>query len=565
MAIVLIYFLVRSNAAALNLLAATKFNLLEDTDIHVHVNPSDLTKEGPSVGITIATALVSLFSNRGVRPDTAMTGEISLKGEVLAVGCIKEKIKAAHDYGIKRVILPESNMKDLEEVPSYIRGSMERDTRESGVKVAEEEYALLSPRKAKPLPLAEEDLEIDSYGNCSNLLAGKSIGLTCRSSGGGLVIHVDTLKFGGKGDLQRTGLLRPFMFESIAVALSWVRSNAAALNLLAATKFNLLEDTDIHVHVHPSDLTKEGPSVGIAIATALVSLFSNRGVRPDTAMTGEISLKGEVLAVGCIKETIKAAHDYGIKRVILPESNMKELEEVPSYIRRSMERDTRESGVKVAKEEYALQSPRKAKPLPLAEEDMEIDSYGNCSNLLPGKSIGLTCRSSGGGLVIHVDTLKFGGKGDLQRTGLLGPFMFESIAVALSWVRSNAAALNLLAATKFNLLEDTDIHVHVHPSDLTKEGPSVGIAIATALVSLFSNRGVRPDTSMTGEISLKGEVLAVGCIKEKIKAAHDYGIKRVILPESNMKDLEEVPSYIRRSMEILSVAKMEDVLKHAFE
>ncbi|XP_077237288.1 lon protease homolog 2, peroxisomal-like [Tasmannia lanceolata] len=239
-------------------------------------------------------------------------------------------------------------------------------------------------------------------------------------------------------------------------------------------------------------------------------------------------------------------------------------------------RDTRESGVKVAEEEDALLSSkdvhRMAKPLPLAarrangaDNEMEIDSYGTCSNLHPGKSIGLTFLSSGGGLVIHVDTLKFGGKGVLQRTGLLGPVMSESIAVALSWVRSNAAALNLLAATKFDLLEDRDIHVHVRPSDLTKDGPSVGMAFATAFVSLFSNRGVRPNTAMTGEISLNGEILAVGCIKEKIEAAHAYGIKRVILPQSNLKDSYAVPSHIRRGMEILPVAKMEDVLKHAFE
>jgi len=132
-------------------------------------------------------------------------------------------------------------------------------------------------------------------------------------------------------------------------------------------------------------------------------------------------------------------------------------------------------------------------------------------------------------------------------------------------VRARAADLNLSPTSDINLLESRDIHIHFPAGAVPKDGPSAGVTLVTSLVSLFSNRKVRADTAMTGEMTLRGLVLPVGGVKDKVLAAHRYGIKRVILPERNLKDLTEVPSPILSGMEILLVKRIEEVLDHAFE
>ncbi|CAK9173350.1 unnamed protein product [Ilex paraguariensis] len=132
------------------------------------------------------------------------------------------------------------------------------------------------------------------------------------------------------------------------------------------------------------------------------------------------------------------------------------------------------------------------------------------------------------------------------------------------WVRSRAAELKL-AAADISLLEGRDIHIHFPAGAVPKDGPSAGVTLVTSLVSLFSQRRVRADTAMTGEMTLRGLVLPVGGIKDKVLAAHRYGIKRVILPERNLKDLVEVPSPVLASLEILPAKRMEDVLEQALE
>ncbi|GJZ25647.1 lon protease homolog 2, peroxisomal-like protein isoform X2 [Tanacetum coccineum] len=131
-------------------------------------------------------------------------------------------------------------------------------------------------------------------------------------------------------------------------------------------------------------------------------------------------------------------------------------------------------------------------------------------------------------------------------------------------VRARAAELNL-ASTESNLLEGRDVHIHFPAGAVPKDRPSAGVTLVTSLVSLFSRRRIRSDTSMTGEMTLRGLVLPVGGVKDKVLAAHRYGLKRVILPERNLKDLVEVPAAVLGSMEILLAKRMEDVLEHAFE
>ncbi|MQM04116.1 hypothetical protein Taro_036910 [Colocasia esculenta] len=182
----------------------------------------------------------------------------------------------------------------------------------------------------------------------------------------------------------------------------------------------------------------------------------------------------------------------------------------------------------------------------------------------PGVSIGLVWTSFGGE-VQFVEATMMVGKGDLHLTGQLGDVIKESAQIALTWVRTRAVDLKLSAAGEKNLLDNRDIHIHFPAGAVPKDGPSAGVTLVTSLVSLFSQKKVRADTAMTGEMTLRGLVLPVGGVKDKVLAANRYGIKRVILPERNFKDLVEVPSSILAGMEILLAKRIEDVLEQAFE
>ncbi|KAJ9135140.1 hypothetical protein P3X46_032354 [Hevea brasiliensis] len=182
----------------------------------------------------------------------------------------------------------------------------------------------------------------------------------------------------------------------------------------------------------------------------------------------------------------------------------------------------------------------------------------------PGISVGLVWTTFGGE-VQFVEATAMVGKGELHLTGQLGDVIKESAQIALTWVRARATDLKLAAAHEINLLEGRDIHIHFPAGAVPKDGPSAGVTLVTALVSLFSQRKVRADTAMTGEMTLRGLVLPVGGIKDKILAAHRYGIRRVILPERNLKDLVEVPAAVLSNLEIFLAKRMEDVLEQAFE
>ncbi|XAR70586.1 Endopeptidase La [Bertholletia excelsa] len=182
----------------------------------------------------------------------------------------------------------------------------------------------------------------------------------------------------------------------------------------------------------------------------------------------------------------------------------------------------------------------------------------------PGVSVGLVWTAFGGE-VQFVEAMVMVGKGDLHLTGQLGDVIKESAQIALTWVRARAVELKLASAEGINLLEGRDVHIHFPAGAVPKDGPSAGVTLVTSLVSLFSQRRVRADTAMTGEMTLRGLVLPVGGIKDKVLAAHRYGIKRVILPERNFKDLVEVPATVLASMEILLAKRIEDVLEQAFE
>ncbi len=177
-----------------------------------------------------------------------------------------------------------------------------------------------------------------------------------------------------------------------------------------------------------------------------------------------------------------------------------------------------------------------------------------------GVSTGLGWTPTGGDiLAIEVGLMK--GTGNLQLTGQLGGVMQESAKAALSYARSRANELRIAPA----IFAETDVHIHVPAGQTPKDGPSAGIALATALISAFTRRPVRRDVAMTGEITLRGHVLPVGGIKEKMLGAHRAGITDIVLPEENRKDLEELPTHVRDALTFHFVDRMPQVLAVALQ
>ncbi len=179
---------------------------------------------------------------------------------------------------------------------------------------------------------------------------------------------------------------------------------------------------------------------------------------------------------------------------------------------------------------------------------------------LAGVATGLAWTAAGGE-ILFIEVTKMPGKGQLVLTGQLGEVMKESAQAALSYVRSRADQLGIEA----NFLEKTDVHIHFPAGAIPKDGPSAGVTVFTALASLLTGIPCKGDVAMTGECTLRGLVLPVGGIKEKVLAAHRAGIKKCILPERNKKDLEEVPDQARKEMDFVFAAHMDDVLEHALE
>tara|TARA_Y100000748_G_scaffold89248_1_gene74170 strand:+ start:7650 stop:10061 length:2412 start_codon:yes stop_codon:yes gene_type:complete len=176
----------------------------------------------------------------------------------------------------------------------------------------------------------------------------------------------------------------------------------------------------------------------------------------------------------------------------------------------------------------------------------------------PGVVTGLAWTAAGGD-ILFIESTQMNGKGKLTLTGQLGDVMKESATAALTFVRSNANKFGI--NSEFN--ETSDIHVHVPAGAIPKDGPSAGVSMVTSLVSLLTGNPVKEKVAMTGEITLRGNVLPIGGVKEKVTAAHRSGIKEVILPDLNKKDLEDVPEHVAKDLNIHFAKEIIDVLKIA--
>lgn len=183
----------------------------------------------------------------------------------------------------------------------------------------------------------------------------------------------------------------------------------------------------------------------------------------------------------------------------------------------------------------------------------------------PGVVTGMAYNGVGGG-ILFIEVSQMPGKGHLQLTGSLGDVIKESAHIALSWVKSHGYEIGLTNSRGQNIMEKADVHIHMPSGGTPKDGPSAGIAMVCALVSMFSSETVPATTAMTGEFTLRGLVMPVGGIKEKVIAAHRAGVRKIIMPLRNQKDVvADVPSNVREDIEFVYASTIWEVLREAFE
>ena len=246
----------------------------------------------------------------------------------------------------------------------------------------------------------------------------------------------------------------------------------------------------------------------------------------------------------------------------------------PDAVRRIVRGYTREAGVRSLEREIATAARKVARRLAEGQRDAVRVTADNLAEYLgrprffdevaertsrPGIATGLAWTPTGGDVLFVEATMMPSSEERLVLTGMLGDVMRESAQAAVSYVRANAAALDIDP----KIFEGKTIHIHVPAGAIPKDGPSAGVTMVTALASLATRRPVRGDLAMTGEITLRGRVLPVGGIKEKMLAAHRAGIREVILPSRNEQDVEDVPEELRRELRFILVEDAEEVLKYA--
>jgi len=253
-----------------------------------------------------------------------------------------------------------------------------------------------------------------------------------------------------------------------------------------------------------------------------------------------------------------------------------ELEVTEAAIRGVIRYYTREAGVRSLEREISKICRKTVKSIQLKKVDGQVVvtednlndflgvrkyDYGRAEKKNQvGQVVGLAWTEVGGDL-LTIEATAMPGKGNIIRTGSLGDVMKESVEAARTVVRSRSARLGI----KDELFDKRDIHIHVPDGATPKDGPSAGAAMTTAFVSTLTGIPVRADVAMTGEITLRGEVTAIGGLKEKLLAAHRGGIKTVLIPEENVKDLQDIPENVKNQLEIVPVRWIDRVLEIALE
>ena len=274
------------------------------------------------------------------------------------------------------------------------------------------------------------------------------------------------------------------------------------------------------------------------------------------------------------EEKVKIAKQYLIPRQMKRNGlKAKDIRFSDLLIRRVIQGYTREAGVRELERTIGSLCRKVGKKIVLQDESLPalsaktLEKYLGPVKFLPmaeehpdavGRVNGLAWTMAGGE-VLDTEAVTIKGKGNLILTGQLGDVMKESAETAYTYIRSRAKELGL----KEDFYETLDTHIHLPEGAVPKDGPSAGITMATAMASAYTGRKVRGDTAMTGEITLTGEVLPIGGVKEKVLAANQFGIKQILLPEKNRRDLEELPESVREKLHFVYVKNVDDVLSHA--
>jgi ATP-dependent Lon protease len=274
------------------------------------------------------------------------------------------------------------------------------------------------------------------------------------------------------------------------------------------------------------------------------------------------------------EEKVEIAKKFLITRQ-LEESGLEEAELTftEKAIRRIINEYTYEAGVRNLEREIGrvcrkiarLKAEKKSYPSRIA--DTSIEKYlgppeFSATDAETEDQIGVATSiawTMGGGDIMPIEVALTEGKGNLQITGQIGEVMQESAHAAMTYLKSRAKTFGL----KSEVFEAVDVHIHVPEGAIPKDGPSAGITLATAMISAFTGRKVRKDVCMTGEVTLRGRVLQIGGVRNKVLAAHRNGLKTVLLPIKNEKDLVDVPKKVKSDLNLVFVKHMDDVLEAA--
>ncbi|KHF40972.1 endopeptidase La [Halalkalibacter okhensis] len=361
--------------------------------------------------------------------------------------------------------------------------------------------------------------------------------------------------------MKKAGSINPvFLLDEIDKMANDFRGDpsSALLEVLDPEQNNTFSD---HYIEEPYDLSK----------VMFITTANNIGTIPGPLLDRMeiISLAGytELEKINIAKDYLlpKQMKDHGLTKGML---QMKDeaIQKVVRYY-------TREAGVRNLERQLATLCRKTAKTIVTAEKKKVVLTAKKVEEMLGkprfryglaeeedqvGAATGLAYTTVGGD-TLSIEVSIAPGKGKLTLTGKLGDVMKESAQAAFSYIRSRSAELNI--DPDFN--EKNDIHIHVPEGATPKDGPSAGITMATALVSALTGRKVKKEVGMTGEITLRGRVLPIGGLKEKSMSAHRAGLKTILIPKDNEKDLEDVPESVRKDLHFILVSHLDEVLKHA--
>ncbi|MET3727606.1 ATP-dependent Lon protease [Fictibacillus halophilus] len=361
--------------------------------------------------------------------------------------------------------------------------------------------------------------------------------------------------------MKKAGTINPvFLLDEIDKMSSDFRGDpsSAMLEVLDPEQNSTFSD---HYIEEPYDLSK------VMFVTTANSLSTIPGPLLDRMEVISIAGYTEVEKLHISKNHLipKQLKEHGLKKSQIQFKDDSILKLVRNY--------TREAGVRNLERQIAGLCRKAAKQIVSAEKKKVVLSAKNLEDYLGkprfrygqaeledqiGAATGLAYTTAGGD-TLSIEVALSPGKGKLILTGKLGDVMKESAQAALSYVRTKVEELGI----DHDFYEKTDIHIHVPEGATPKDGPSAGITIATALVSALTKRPVRKDVGMTGEITLRGRVLPIGGLKEKSLSAHRAGIKTIILPKENEKDIEDIPQSVKEGLSFITVSHLDEVLKVA--